>query len=101
MKTKCDCLTFYLLGGSPKCLHKLFESGGVKIITKETTPNGAEFYIFADKPKDKSQAWKRGWWRSGRRSRIRSKDQVILAIQLAKKHQTRRVIIEYGKVIKT
>lgn len=94
-----DCNTFYLFNGKPQCLHKLFQSGQIKIITKETTPTGIEFWIFADKPKEKSQAWKRGWWRNGRRSRVRSRDQIFLTVELATKHQVKKVRVKYGKVV--
>jgi hypothetical protein len=89
--SKCDCNTYYLLSGRPQCLHQLFQSGVIKIITREVTRTGVEFYIYSEKPKEKSQAWKRGWWKNGSRSRVTSRDQILLAIELAQKHQTKRV----------
>lgn len=80
------------------CLHKIFRANLVKIITREVTPQGVEFYIYSHKPKESSQAWKRGWWRNGNRSRIREISQIKCAIELAAKHQVKRVRIEYGRI---
>jgi hypothetical protein len=63
----------------------------IKIITREVTRTGVEFYIYSEKPKEKSQAWKRGWWVNGSRSKLTDIDQIKLAIQLAEKHQVKRV----------
>lgn len=93
------CNTFYLFNGRAQCLHQLFRTGQIKVITKETTQGGTEFYIFADKPKEKSQAWKRGWWRNGRRSRIQDRGNIFLAVDLADKYHVKKVRIKYGKII--
>lgn len=92
-KSKCDCLTFYCFDGQVLCLHKLFQHNMIKIIVREVTDNGVLFWIYADKPKESSQAWKRGWWRNGRKALVRDRDNILLAIELAKKHQVKKVRI--------
>lgn len=87
MNDKCDCTTFYFLDGTPKCLHKLFRTGQVRILVREKTREGVKFYIYIDKPKDKSQAWKRGWWKNGARARLTDRDQILLAIELSEKYK--------------
>lgn len=84
---QCDCDTYYFFDGDPKCLHKLFAAGLVRILTREVTRDGVQFHIWRDKPKEKSQAWKRGWWKNGTRSRLSTRKQVLLALELAEKYK--------------
>lgn len=84
LNPKCGCTVFYLFGGRPQCLHYLFATGQIKAITREVTRDGAEFYIFSDKVK--KNRWGK-WILTGNRSHLTSRDQVLLAIELAEKYK--------------
>lgn len=74
------------------CLHKMFKQGFVKAITREKTPKGVQFYIFRDKIGKYKYGRVAGQWQlTGAKSLLRSRDQVLLAIELAKKYNVQRV----------
>ena len=92
--SSCNCRTYYLFYGEANCLHKLFSSSMIKIIVREVSYKGIQFYIYSEKPKEKSMAWKRGWWRNGTRSQVRGAEQIKLAIELAEKYQVKKVRLD-------
>lgn len=83
-KNKCNCTTHYLFTGKPQCLHKLFAAGVIKAVVREATPYGVYFYMYATKPKGR-------WWLNGSRSQIKDVTEAKLAIELANKHNIRKV----------
>lgn len=86
------CGTFYFLGGGAKCLHQLFAQGHIKAISREVTRDGVEFLIWNDKlVKQKKGRYAGKYWLNGSRSRLSDREQVIIALELAKKYNTQRV----------
>lgn len=92
--TKCNHNVHYLLGNHPMCLHKLFARGFVGAITKERTPYGIEFHIWRDKLHKQTRGRYAGKYKLlGSRSRLNDVEQIVCAIELAKKHNVQRVEI--------
>jgi hypothetical protein len=86
--TKCDCHHYYLFGGQIRCLHKLFAAGVIKAVIREKTRDGVEFYVYADKPTKIKRGRNAGkWWLDGSRSRLSSRGEVLLAIELSEKYK--------------
>lgn len=65
------------------CLHQLFQRGVIKAVTREVTREGVKFHIWADKVN--RGRW--GWNLTGTRSRLSSRSEVMLALELAEKHK--------------
>lgn len=89
------CTVYYLFDKRPMCLHDLFKSGLVSFVVKETGrySKNIAFYIYRDKVNKDSKAWKRKWWVNGTRSKLNSRKQILLAIDLSEKYNVRRVKI--------
>lgn len=86
------CNHFYFLGGGAKCLHKLFAQGSIKAISREVTRDGVEFLIWNDKlVKQKKGRYAGRYWLGGSRSKLTNREQVLLALDLAKKYNIQRV----------
>lgn len=74
------------------CLHKLFAGGYVGAITREVTRNGVEFHIWRDKLiKTKKGRYAGKYKLLGSRTRLSNREQIIFAIELAKKHNVQRI----------
>lgn len=86
------CTHFYFLGTGAQCLHELFAGGYVKAITREVTRDGVEFYIWRDRlHKQKKGRYAGKYKLFGSRSRLSNREQVIIALDLAKKYNIQKV----------
>lgn len=92
MEVNCNHNHYYLFADHPMCLHELFAKGYVKAITREVTRDGAEFYIWRDKlTKQKKGRYAGKYKLFGSRSRLSNREQVLTALDLAKKYNIQRV----------
>ena len=94
MSSECNHNHKYLFDGKARCLHQLFKQKAIKAITKEKYYGKVEFNIWPEK----LYKYKRGRWAgrynlNGTRSKLHNKDQIILAIELAKKYNIQRIVI--------
>jgi hypothetical protein len=88
----CDHNHYYLFGDHPMCLHKLFERGLVQSISREITRDGVEFLIWTAKLHKNNKGRYAGKYKLlGTRSRLTDRQQIICAIELARKYNIQRV----------
>lgn len=82
------CLRFYLFGGQARCLHSLFAANVIKAVVRVKTRDGVEFWIYSD-PVDKVKRGRNAgqYWLNGSRSRLTSRDEILLAIDLSDKYK--------------
>lgn len=86
--SKDGCNHFYFLGGGAKCLHQLFAEGHIKAISREVTPHGVEFRIYNEKlVKQKRGRYAGKYWLGGSQSKLSSREQVLLALELTEKYK--------------
>lgn len=91
-KKDCSCTVFYLIAERPMCLHKLFAGGYIKAISRETSYDGVEFYIWRDNlVKTKKGRYAGKYKLLGTRSRLSDVGEALLAIDLAKKYNIQKV----------
>lgn len=89
----CNHKHFYFLSGRAMCLHEMFEGGYVQAITKEKNRYGdIEFCIWRNKLVKQTKGRYAGTYITlGPRSKLRDRETIIYAVDLAKKHNIQRI----------